>query len=44
MTLAKGQSSSHRKGKEVASNDPATRDVGKEALHFESERFDEEEA
>ena len=44
MTLAKGQSSSRRKGKEVASNDPATRDVGEEALHFESECSDEEEA
>ena len=32
MTLAKGQGSFRRKGKEIASDDPATRDVGEEAL------------
>ena len=44
MTPAKGQSSSHCKGKEIASNDPAMRDVGKEAAYSELERCNEEEA
>ena len=44
MTLAKGQGSSRHKGKEIASNDTATRDVGEEAAHSESDRSDEEEA
>ena len=44
MTLAKGQGSSRRKGKEIASNDTDTRDVGEEAAHFESDRSDEKEA
>ena len=42
MTSTKGQGSSHRRGKEIASDDPAMRDVRKEAPHFESERSDEE--
>jgi len=44
MTSVKSQGSSHCKGKEVASDDPTTRDVGKEVLLFESEHFNEEEA
>ena len=44
MTLAKGQGSSYRKGKEVTSDDPTTWDVGEEAFHFESKHYDEEEA
>ena len=44
MTPAKGQGSSRRKGKEVTFDDPATQDVGEEALHSKSERFDKEEA
>ena len=43
MTSVKGQGSSHRKGKEIPSNDPTTKDVGEEAPHSESEHFDEEE-
>ena len=44
MTTAKGQGSSHCKEKEVASDDLAMWDVGKEALHSELECSDEEEA
>ena len=44
MTLAKGQGSSRRKRKEIASNDTATQDVGEEAAHSESDRSDEKEA
>ena len=44
MTLAKSQSSSHRKGKEVISDPPATRDVGEEAVYSELDHSDEEEA
>ena len=41
---AKGQSSSRHKGKEIVSDPPAARDVGKEAVYFESNHSDEEEA
>ena len=44
MTRAKGQSSSCHKGKEIVSNSPTTRDVGKEVVYFESDHSDEEEA
>ena len=44
MTPVKSQGSSHCKGKEVASDDPTMRDVGKEVLLFKSEHFNEEEA
>ena len=40
----KGQGSSRHKGKEVSFDDPATRDVGKEALHSKSKHSDKEEA
>jgi len=40
MMSAKGQGSSHCKGKEIASDDPATKDVGKEAPYSELERSD----
>ena len=43
MTLAKGKSSSHHKGKEITFDDPATKIVGENAPLFESERFEEEE-
>ena len=44
MTLAKSQGSSHRKGKEIAIDDPSKQDVGEEAAHSESDHLDEEEA
>ena len=44
MTLAKSQSSSQRKGKEVISDPPAARDVGEKAVYSESDHSDEEEA
>ena len=44
MMPTKSQGSSRHKGKEIASNDPATRDVGEEVAHSESNHFDEEEA
>ena len=43
MTPTKGQGSSHRKGKEITFDDLATKDIGEEAPHSRSERFDEEE-
>ena len=44
MTPAKGQSSSRRKEKEIASNPPIACDVGEEAVYSELDHFDEEEA
>ena len=44
MTLAKGQNSSLRKGKEIVFNAPATRDVGEEAVYSELDYSDKEEA
>ena len=44
MTPAKGQSSSHHKGKEIVSDSPTTRDVGEEVVYFESNHSNEEEA
>ena len=44
MTPAKGQSSSRRKEKEIASNPPTARDVGEEAVYSKSDHFDDEEA
>ena len=43
MTPVKSQSSSHRKGKEVISNPPATHDVDEEAVYFKSDHSNEEE-
>ena len=43
MTPAKGQISSRRKGKEIASNPPTARDVGEEAVYSESDHSDEGE-
>ena len=43
MTSAKSQSSSCYKGKEVISDPPAARDVGKEAVYSESDHSEEEE-
>ena len=40
MMPAKGQGSSRCKGKEITSDDPATKDVGKEAPYSELERSD----
>ena len=44
MTLAKSQSSSHCKGKEVIFDPPVAHDVDEEAVYSESNHFDEEEA
>ena len=44
MKSVKSQGSSCHKGKEVVSDDLATRDVGEEATHYESDRSNEEEA
>ena len=44
MMSVKGQSSSCRKGKEVASDAPVTHNVGEEAVYFKSDHSDEEEA
>ena len=43
MSLAKGDSSSHRKGKEDATDDPPTKTLGEEAPYSKSNRFEEEE-
>ena len=43
MTPAKGQGSSHHKGKEIAFDDLATKDVGEEAPYSKSKRSNEEE-
>ena len=43
MSLAKGESSSHRKGNEVATDDPLVKTVGGEAPHSESGCSDKEE-
>ena len=43
MTPGKGQSSSHRKGKEVISYPPTAHDVGKEAVYSKSDHSEEEE-
>ena len=43
MTPVKGQSSSHRKGKEIASDPSTTHDVGEEAVYSESDHSDEKE-
>jgi len=43
MSLAKGDSSSYYKGKEVATDDSPTKIVGREATHSESNRSKEEE-
>ena len=44
MTLAKSQGSSHRKGKKVIFTTPATCEVGEEAMYFEWDHSNEEEA
>ena len=44
MTPTKGQSSSHRKGKEIVSDSPTAHDVGKEVVYSELDHSDEEEA
>ena len=43
MSPVKGESSSHYKGKKVATNDPPTKTVGGEAPHSKSDHFKEEE-
>ena len=43
MALVKSQGSSHRKGKEVASDPPAVPDVGEEVEYSESKHFVGEE-
>ena len=43
MSPVKGKGSSYRKGKEIASDDLATKNVGEDAPHSESEHSDEEE-
>ena len=43
MTPAKGQGSSCRKGKENASDDPATKNVDEEAPHSELKRSNKQE-
>ena len=44
MTSAKGQNSSRHKGKEVVSDSPTARDVGKEVVYSKSDHYNEEEA
>ena len=44
MTSVKSQSSSRRKGKEVVSDPPTAHDVGEEAVYFDSDHSDSEEA
>ena len=44
MTPVKSQSSSRRKGKEVVSDPPTAYDVGEEAVYFDSDHSDSEEA
>ena len=39
----KGEGSSYRKGREIVSENPATKTVGEDAHFYELERFDEEE-
>ena len=43
MTSAKGEGSSYHKGKEITTNDPATKIVGEDIPLAETERFEEEE-
>ena len=43
MAPMKSQGSSHRKGKEIASNPPAVLDVSEEAEHSESEQSAKED-
>ena len=43
MTSAKGEGSSYHKGKEITTNDPATKIVGEDVPLSELERFKEEE-
>ena len=43
MTLAKGQSSSCCKGKEIVSDPPSASNVGEEAVYSKSDHSDEEE-
>ena len=43
MTLTKGKGSSHRKGKEIASNNPATKAIGEDAPLSESKHSEEKE-
>ena len=43
MTLAKGEDSSHRKGKEIVVDDPVSKVVGEDAPLSSSERSEEEE-
>ena len=43
MTSAQGQGSSRRKGKEITSDDPTTKNVGEDTLHSKLEHSDEEE-
>ena len=43
MTPVKGESSSARKGKEIAIDDPPTKIVSEDAPLFESKLFEEEE-
>ena len=43
MSPAKGKGSSHRKGKEISSDDLATKNIGEEAPFSKLEGFDEEE-
>jgi len=43
MSLAKGDSSSHRKGEEDATDDPPTKTLCGEAPYSKSNRFEEEE-
>ena len=43
MSPTKGEGSSHCKGKEISSNDLATKNIGKDALFSKSEGFNEEE-
>ena len=44
MTPAKGQSSSHRKGKKIVSDSPTAFNVGEGVVYSESDHSDEEEA
>ena len=43
MSPAKGEGSSHRKGKEISSDDLATKNIGEDAPFSKLEGFDEEE-
>ena len=44
MVLVKSSGSSRRKGKKVVYNPPVEQETGEEALYFESDHSDEEEA